>query len=554
MGTKRTHRTKVPKSKKPTTSSQGSSSSLSSIASKVDVHGGASLNADEILQLQRVYGNQATIGILQRQSIIQREDDDDNGGGGDAKPKKDDKQPAPDEAIEVEADDVDIKAQDKDIEALNAGAAEVDKLAKQAKDISISKKDKKPNAVPVGPDVDDDAPEPQGNGMIKSSNGVEDNTDPDQAMAKNVSSPTNKVDNDQDIDNESDYNPQGKNKITKSDKPEIAPTLGLTVRGYHLGGGTAVTEGFGTGVGIQSMTIAGMDAKNAVEAINAAKDLDKTMSAVDVKTDGGAVANMNWIQKISDLMTNPPVSLVLNIQTLLRELKITRDRHRYMKTYKKLMQTDSTVDSKAAKKSGTKLDNAASIGAYAFAKTKRGFWINLARAVVSAGQFIARMITFLSGASAAFISEAVNGALALSKSVVRVGQMVKGVYKAIRSKRGKRRLEAANTIVDKAINGDEQMLQLILDLKPFDVKTRFMHHIKHGLAVTGHTVASLKSDTLGTTDYNTKSKRRVKVKQLKRLLEVPKTKEDLKDYLAVAQEAGRIHNFKAMIASTMKSS
>ena len=523
MEPKRTRRGKPTKTKKPTASSPRASSSLSSIASKVDVHGGASLNADEILQLQRVYGNQATIGILQRQGIIQREPEDDEDGGGDASAQETQKkaQSDPDELIEIEDDDPQVIDQDDEIDQIAVEAAVAEKTALSAKKGADKKK---PNAVPVGPDMDDDEVNIKKNGKKKIAQDTADGS-------------------------------EQTGLIKQSNQPEIKQAKGIQskdgTKQLHSGGKYGYMGAKATGV--IDTVLFGTGARSAVLA---AQDLQKAAEGANVKSEASGEGVFGFIMKLSETVLKPAL-VVINALVLLKTIKVTKDRRRYMKAYKKLLGKDSSADIKKAKKSSTPLQENAVIAAYGYAKTRRGFWLNLIRSIVTAGQIIARLATFLTGGMATLVTEAVNASMGLAKASVRLGQIIKGIYKRIRGTRGKRRLEGANAIVDKAMQGDKAMLQLMVDLEPFSTMFWFKRYASYAKHYLKHTVKSLGPDLTGNKSDQViadKSKRRIDIKKAAILKKEPKTVDELQAFLKVAHEAGLIKDVKELIADSMKSS
>ena len=456
------------------------------------------LNPQNVLTMQSLLGNQATINLINRKEtseskvksqpfaglkMVQREPKDNEN-----KSSKEDKE----ESTEADQSDSDASEQDDQIESLVQEAAKIEKIVAQSKQVQVDKQ----------------------------------NADND----KDVKKPSNADDVGADLDDDD------------SNKKKVPQAPGTVVKGKQIASSGIV------GTSVQTVK-GGADIGLIVNYATTWKDMIEE-KAILHNTGTGIDKALTWLQKLVELATQ----LGLPLLTFGMAVKAAVNRYRYAKSYDKLMEGQKD-NSKAANK---KVD----IGSYGAEKTIRGTIINTFRAIASAGSFVAHLLTLLTGGVASLISETTAVALGLGKIAIRAGQLIKGAWKAFRGKRGKERLKNANTIVDMAIKGDEDMLQLLLDLNVFDTmwiwrlkrkglygKDVVMHNWKsRGLANSNDFEKINKAQHEFEQAKDVKVDRRIEIKHLKILKSKPETIDELKTYLKVAKSANALTDITKALA------
>ena len=501
----------------------------------------ASLNPSNVLQLQRQFGNHATMNIINRQPIkkshtsdlskftglkmvtptIQREPKDDDA------PDKDDAKSAdksnPDDAVELDGADNEVQQE----------SAEIDQTINEAQQLSNIKladgatwstaEDYDPDDEesqiyiedhdPVGPQDDDD-------------NGIK--------IVKNAKAQMNpnavSIDDDNDDDHAASW-VNGSQLTTIAQKQKHKQKQGMAIKGHSLSA-ESPTDAISMGaIDVGRNVNTTIDAAEAGVAIKSASSLKDALAGItDTTTDVGAGGIVGKLQKFLGFLNVPPINILLSIGTLIFRIHQVVMKNKQMKAFKSLMEK-SGGDTKLRKDA---LKDKAAIGSYAYAKTKRGFWLRVAKAAINAGEIIARMITLLSGGSAALVSEATAVAMGLSNGIIKVGQSLKGVYKMIMGKRGKRRLESANWIVDGAIDGDKDLAQLLLDLD-----------VVSGIWLERRRFILTKNNKPGADkEY---------IKKLHKLTLIPTTTDSMQAYLQLLEEVDGLVPFKSRVSGMTKS-
>jgi hypothetical protein len=500
------------------------------------------LKPQNVLALQRTLGNRATLNIINRtakkaQSIdnavspfaglkmvmpktIQRVDEDDGSGGGDEDADVDE-QPAPDpeKATDLDGHDNEIAEQDAEIDEtiseaqqlpgmLNGGGSSDENDGSLPDDPNVAAT----SAIPVnlGDDDDDNVD------TFERQNTDDDIDDADLApspMTLNSGSNMNKI--------------SGQHNAPVKQKKGVGygkHQLGATTIGSELAqGGAAVARGASTTV----------DAADATDAIKAAVSLDSSLSAVDSASDAGGEGVQGIMSSVGTFFDTPPMNVILPIVMLISRIHLAVVKYKQMKAFKAMMKSGGG-NTKTAKKRSTALQGPDMVGAYGFAKTKRGFWMRVIKAAITVGQILARLITILSGGTAALISEAVGASLSLSQGVIKVGQSLKGIYKMIIGKRGKRRLEGANTIVDLAIDGNQDMLKFLVEGEVFGKAYWFTRNKK------------FKDEAEGDIPKE-------RYEALEKLATKPQNIDEMKEYLKLAEKEDIIGNIKSQVVLSLKS-
>ena len=496
------------------------------------------LNPQNVLSLQRQLGNQATLNIINRQTAdsssgdanpfaglkmvtpgtVQREDEDeggvitrsnamddmdeDNGGGDD------------DAKNALDAEDPDNQDDE----------AEFGKIEKQSSEvIEIIDKTNTTDDVPSDYDYRED----------------DDDEYSVLAVVSPVADPTDTDDSNNDAadqDQQDDKPSKKQSKWTgKGGSPNPKDTVGnqkLKIKGkdrvaFGVGTDTSVTK-----EGTKNVT---KDAAIFAGAVTAGQKIKEGLGQGATASDLGAEVAVGGFQAFLNVMKIIGGQFLLPIGLLAQRIYGVVLKRKHMKAYK-AMADDAGADKKdfadSKKKDVYAPKDDALLGAYAYNKTRRGFWLRAAQAGALAGQLIARAITFFTGGAAAIVSEAVDISLGLANAASKLGSSLKGLFKMIRLTRGKRRAEASNQLIDNAIRGEVRSLQAMIDAEV--LSKSFMTQRKSANLM------------LSTPDKQ-------KASDYKLLATRPKTPEDMQKYLHAAQRQKLIKTIKLQAAETMKS-
>ncbi|MBE9008709.1 hypothetical protein IQ250_00575 [Pseudanabaenaceae cyanobacterium LEGE 13415] len=101
---------------------------------------------------------------------------------------------------------------------------------------------------------------------------------------------------------------------------------------------------------------------------------------------------------------------------------------------------------------------------YGERKVERRFWNSLHNFITSIVKISARLITICTGLTTAMVTELVHLGTRTQESIKTILLRAKGVMKEVQGKRGENRKKSAKTIVEKALEGDESALKLLVDL------------------------------------------------------------------------------------------
>jgi hypothetical protein len=546
-------------------------SSSSSDIAKMASGDSPPLKPKNVLTLQRQLGNQATLNIINRtaQSIqsgdnapspfaglkmvmpkmIQREDEDSDNEvitRSNAMEQDDESDDNPDAAVELDGSDNEVQQDSNEIDQTIAEAQQLpSKLNGNDNnyEASVSESDDDDNVdviIPMDSDLDDDNND--GDNIII---GTDEDEAHDTGMGQSPATGTSNVAVDMnDSDEDSDDSHVGINAVVNPNQGNGFSQIASQKKhkqkkGLGFGGHKLASESLGGAAGQTVVDTARnastvVQAAEATSAIKSASSLTEALTNIsDTSTDAGSEGISGLLGKVGTFFDVPPMNVILPIATLIFRIMAAITKHKHMKAFKAMMGNNGG-DVKSAKKRSTALADKGAIGAYGFAKTKRGFWLRIIKAAINVGNIISRLVTIISGGTAALISEAVNTALSLSNGVIKVGQSLKGIYKMIIGKRGKRRNESANWIVDGAIDGDKELLQFMIDGQALSKTFLFMRDQKY------------KDEMEVSSDVD-------KLAKLKTLATRPKTTDEMQTYLEVAEELNLLVAVKTQVAVMTKS-
>jgi hypothetical protein len=108
------------------------------------------------------------------------------------------------------------------------------------------------------------------------------------------------------------------------------------------------------------------------------------------------------------------------------------------------------------------------IAYYAYNKTKRAFNSTIIKMSLKVVKWIAYAITLLSGGTSALVSGVIALSADIARSLINLGQKMKGLWKAIAGTRGANRKKYAKQLVIMATEGNDDAIQTIWDVNPFD--------------------------------------------------------------------------------------
>jgi len=505
------------------------------------------LTPTNVMQLQRKLGNRATLIIINRQpkgqppqtnsvpfagmkmvipGAIQRDPSEDEGG---AITRQDDIDEAdvndPAQAVELDGSDDEVK---QDSNEIDQTISEAQQLQGTIPDANANENDNPMiiSADSFDSDYDDDDDMKISNDLPAPSKTVK---------AQGVSVDDDGIDeynNDDDSDGATAVNPVVASKIKQ--QKQHKKQMGTHIYGHQLAADSPLAAIKQGKVDAGRNATTGIQIAEATAAIKSASSLNDALSSVsDTSTDAGSDGVGSTLEKLAGIFEVPPINVLLPVAQAIFRIHAVIVKRKHMKAFKALM-GNNKGDVKQAKKSKTALADKGAIGAYGYAKTKRGFWLRVIKAAISIGQLIARMITLITGGTATLISEAVTVAGSLSQGVIKVGQSLKGIYKMVMGKRGKRRLEGANWIVDAALDGDQEMLQFLVDGGALSKSFLFMRE------------QAYKNEAEVSTD-------KIRLKKLEIMSKRPKTADEMKTYLETAEDLNILTLVKSQVAIMTKS-
>ncbi|MEO0560483.1 MAG: hypothetical protein AAF125_00110 [Chloroflexota bacterium] len=492
------------------------------------------LSRSDVLQLQRQFGNRATTAMLRENGAdtgpvappvffkgasaapagrIQRKTGDgggsnDGGGGGGGNDADAEKTPQDIAAAnEVDGDDKDVKEQDTELKGTVQEANDVMAAAKRALD----------------------------------------GTGPEKTVATQV------LIDDEDADSQADddiANANGNTAITGGAPKGQLP--GTQVGGNQLGAeGKLTTAAKGT----VNTVRAGGTALNFVEAQEAISDavaLSKKAKGVDVASDADAPGALGALQKVGEVLDTPPINVILSVTTLLPRIHLARAKFKQMNAYKKMMENNDG-DTKRGRDQSKDVQSVGMLGAYGYTKTRRGFWLRFSKAIINVGQLLTRIVSIVAGAAtagaAAIVSEAVDAAMSLSQGVINVAQSLKALYKIVRGSRGKRRLQGANFAIERAMAGDEDVLDLLVNGEVFGVLWWQERQADYVAATKTSPVQS--DDDAKQQENNDAMDKEVQDKLI--LATKPKDNKEMKAYLEAAERQKLLEGVTAMVLISLKS-
>ncbi len=494
------------------------------------------LKPTDVLQLQRQLGNRFTTNLVARQAkpksqtdattafaglkmaipnqvgVIQREPTSDGGGsgGGNDNESVDDE----DTTNALDQDDNEVQEDNTALDNLNTeDDPRFSPISEQMK------KPENPNTYMVDWDDDDD-------------------DDMDIATNKDGLDNSDLAPTTIDTDTTGGIQKNKRNKFStgKLGVPKSKDQLGnqpLRIKGKDR---LALGVGDDTSVTMEGLKNTGKDAGLIWSAVQSGKTLKDGLGQGASATEIGADSTMSAFEKFLAVMKIVGAEFLLPIGLLVQRVYGVTVKRKHMKAYKKMADLAGAGEEdfdKAKDKKTYAANSDALLGAYAYNKTRRGFWLRIAQAAALAGQILSRLVTFLTGGLAGPATEVIDLSLGLFNAATKLGTALKGLFKMIKLTRGKRRAQAADQLVDNGIRGEMLSLQTMIDAEALS-KAWFA-----------------KRTALFNMTNPTKNKQ--KFEDFKKLTVRPKTIEEMQDYLLLAQKYKLIKSIKMQVAESMKS-
>jgi hypothetical protein len=487
-----------------------------------------------MMTLQRTLGNQATMqvinrktprtnlpsGFAQRKGLIQR---DETGDGGSAPAQDGQGQEQQEEEVEDPQSDPEVAEQDADLDTIPPEAAEVQATVSSAQGGNENQQQ-----------------EQQGQGGNENQQ-QEPADNQGQLGPQGVPSSSVAVDlNDgPDPDDNSSSTPSYQAVATTIKKDKKA-SGNQNYKPNRLGGGNIVTAAMQGGVVASKAADVGIDSTTAAYLIKEGNWVKSAMpSSAEAANDDSATSFMDHMTSVGEFLNTPPLNIILPVPTLLQRAYGAYMKYKHFKAFKDLADASGGIDKGLLKQKG--VVNNQKISTYGYYKTRRGLWSRVAKAIMSLGQIVARVITVASGLTASMVSEGADLALALAQGVMKLSESVKGLLKIIFAKRGKNRAIVANRIVDSALGGDQNMLKFMVDSEALS-KTWFAKigaSTKSGLAnyLSGLGIDITKLSMIDQVSLTVR----------------PQNEQQMHDYLLLCQRLGLLTALSAEVATVMKS-
>jgi hypothetical protein len=229
----------------------------------------------------------------------------------------------------------------------------------------------------------------------------------------------------------------------------------------RLGGGNLVTAAMQGGVVASKAADVGVDSTTAAYLIKEGGWVKSAMpTSAEAASDDSASSFLDHMSSVGEFLNAPPLNIILPVPTLLQRAYGAYMKYKHFKAFKDLAEASGGVDKGLVKQKGNV--NNQKISTYGYLKTRRGLWSRVAKAVMTLGQIVARVVTIASGLTASMVTEGADLALALAQSVMKLSESVKGLLKIIMNKRGKNRAIVANNMIDIALRGDQDMLKFLV--------------------------------------------------------------------------------------------
>jgi hypothetical protein len=499
-----------------------------------------------MMMLQRTLGNQATMqvinrktpkttlpsGFAQRSSVIQRDEKD----GGNSAPVQDDQgQEQQEEQVEDPQSDPEVAEQDAELDTIPPEAAEVEAIVSSAQggdgDNTQQEQQSQGGDDSQQQDQGQDAADDQGQTVFHGQVGP-------AAPSSGATVSTSVDDGPDDDDSGASYQAQPATTTIKKDKKAKGNSHYTPNR---LGGGNIVTGVIQSGVAASKAAEIGIDTTTAAYLIKEGSWIkSSTPNSVDVASDDSASSVLDRMSSVGEYLNAPPLNIILPVPTLLQRAYLAYMKYKHFKAFKDLADAAGGIDKASLKQKGGGADRQ-KISTYGYYKTRRGLWSRVAKAIMSLGQIVARVVTIASGLTAGMVSEGVDLALALSQSVMKLSESIKGLIKIILNKRGKHRAMVANRIVDIALSGDQDMLKFMVNSEALS-KTWFAKISAGTKSGVANYFAGLGVDIT-----------KLPMVDQVALTMRPKNEAEMLDYLKLCERLGVLQALSVEVSSVMKS-
>jgi len=245
---------------------------------------------------------------------------------------------------------------------------------------------------------------------------------------------------------------------------------------------SAATEG-GTKTALTGSRIIGI-----TEGIDTLSQIDNETRGKDLVTSGMENLALSITQKVF-----APISIGADLLKAFHYHKTRRDGY-YAAMGRSGVKDDGTTEVKPDTAKDIERIRLGQVAYYAFKKTRRAFWSTITRMMLKVVKWIAHIITVLSGGTTAVVTGAIALSADVTRSLMGIGANIKGVYKTLMGKRGVMRKKNASELMSLAERGNEDALQTIWDVNPFDEASKVsksMWNETKGLGIFGGHITEL---------------------------------------------------------------
>jgi hypothetical protein len=162
-----------------------------------------------------------------------------------------------------------------------------------------------------------------------------------------------------------------------------------------------------------------------------------------------------------------PIAIGYNLLKAYKYHKTRRDGY-YAAMERSGIDKDGKTDVKPDTPDNIEKIRLGAVAHYAYKKTSRAFWTSLVNMALRTVKWISYAITVLSGGTTAVVTGALALAADITRALIGISSKLKGFWKAVTGRRGAMRKKNATELVRLAKKGNEDAIQTIWDVNPFD--------------------------------------------------------------------------------------
>jgi hypothetical protein len=162
-----------------------------------------------------------------------------------------------------------------------------------------------------------------------------------------------------------------------------------------------------------------------------------------------------------------PIAIGYDLLKAYKYHKTRRDGY-YASMKRSGVKDDGTTDVKPDTPGDIEKIRLGKVAHYAYKKTRRAFWSSIVNMALRTVKWISYAITVLSGGTTAVVTGAIALSADITRALMGISTKLKGFWKAITGKRGAMRKKSAGELMTLALGGNEDAIQTIWDVNPFD--------------------------------------------------------------------------------------